>query len=1255
MKTPLPNPSAIALALAFAVTAGTAWPQQAPAPASARDPQVLAKYDRNKNGVLDADELRLLRDDELAASAPEAREQVVALSPFEVSATADRGYAATTTLAGNRLNTDLRDIGNAVSVITSQFMKDIGATSNETLLQYTLGTEVGNIQGNFAGVGDSAMLNESGRFANPNQNTRVRGLTAADNTRDFFTTSIPWDGFAVDRVELQRGANSILFGQGSPAGIINTGTKQASFKNASETEVRVGSFGTFRSTLDLNRVLLKDQLAMRVLGLYNDERFQQEPSFNRDRRLYGALRYEPAFMKQAAARTIIKANLEIGSITSNRPRTLPPVDRITPWFDTGTYQGRNLDGSPRTFRNLNRETFNPFQLQDDNTGRPNHGQMRPSINGGPNAGQPNPAYNPLIGSFAQSFGGPLAYFAGNGAPTFMVSEIRSTRGIGPNGNIDGNIGGIAFHRQGGISSESLFARNARLPFAEFGVYRNNNLTDPSVFDFYNNLIDGPNKSEWQNFRAMNVSLAQTFMKEKFGFEASYNREFYRNGQLSLMSDDRQSIQIDFNSVYSDGTPDGLNGEPYQDGTRNPNVGRPFISDSWQFGNNSNKTERESGRLTIFGTHDFARQMGQSWLGRLIGRHTVTGLYGQDGVKTGNRSWQRYAILDPAYRQLIGATPQIKFTDNLLAVSPVIYLGPSLINNTSARNLNIPRPGQVATVGTANIRLFDSTWAARPGVDPAALWVNNYASPGTNSTQAENPANYVGWRNVSFNVTDSEQGNRDALTTSARLTRSRVFSRVAVWQAHFWNNAVVGTYGLRRDVAKSWGFSRDSNSSPGFGQIDLGPTFRLPDNPSNRIEVTSKTWSAVAHLNRFFKGERLPVNVSLFYARSENFQPAANRVDLYGESIAAPQGRTTDKGVYIETKDGKFSVRVNRYETTARNAGSSGLGGGWFLGTSQAWAGNWANVFEFDLGGFTGDTANQGSTGRFTYSPGPGENQAQADTRERNAVAAWRAWQKQLDPRFYRAWGLRYDPNVAPGSQIRELSATTPLGFTLTEDSLSKGYEIEFAAQPTRNWRVSANAAKTDAQRANIGGAALADFVGKYEKALRDTAAGDLRIWWGGAGNETSLFQWNVNVGSEWTSRRLQEGTNVPELREWRFNTISTYSFTEGRLKGFDVGGGLRWQDTVVIGYKPIAGRTASEVSFDIANPYRGPTETNIDLWLGYGRRNVWRGIDWRVQLNVRNVAQHDSLIPITTQPDGTPAGFRIAPVELWTLSNTFKF
>ena len=74
------------------------------------DAGTLTKYDKNKNGVLDADEVATMQADQAkAAAAVETKsgtgeEQVVQLSPFEVSAMEDRGYAASNTLAGTRLN-----------------------------------------------------------------------------------------------------------------------------------------------------------------------------------------------------------------------------------------------------------------------------------------------------------------------------------------------------------------------------------------------------------------------------------------------------------------------------------------------------------------------------------------------------------------------------------------------------------------------------------------------------------------------------------------------------------------------------------------------------------------------------------------------------------------------------------------------------------------------------------------------------------------------------------------------------------------------------------------------------------------------------------------------------------------------------------------------------------------------------------------------------------------------------------------------
>ncbi len=75
-----------------------------------------------------------------------------------------------------------------------------------------------------------------------NSTTRVRGLDSADNTRDYFLTNIPWDAFDVGRVDLQRGPNSILFGTGSPAGIINVSTNAASFTNSYNFTNRVDNY-----------------------------------------------------------------------------------------------------------------------------------------------------------------------------------------------------------------------------------------------------------------------------------------------------------------------------------------------------------------------------------------------------------------------------------------------------------------------------------------------------------------------------------------------------------------------------------------------------------------------------------------------------------------------------------------------------------------------------------------------------------------------------------------------------------------------------------------------------------------------------------------------------------------------------------------------------------------------------------------------------------------------------------------------------
>ncbi len=143
----------------------------------------------------------------------------------------------------------------------------------------------------------------------PTEDTRIRGLAAADNTHDFFISDIPWDSYNIDRIDISRGPNAILFGEGSPAGIINAGSKSAEFINSGNLDLRFGSWGSTRESLDLNQVIVPGQVAFRLDVLHDDEKFEQQPAYSKDQRISGAIRIEPAFLNKNGNQTIFKGEL----------------------------------------------------------------------------------------------------------------------------------------------------------------------------------------------------------------------------------------------------------------------------------------------------------------------------------------------------------------------------------------------------------------------------------------------------------------------------------------------------------------------------------------------------------------------------------------------------------------------------------------------------------------------------------------------------------------------------------------------------------------------------------------------------------------------------------------------------------------------------------------------------------------------------------------------------------------------------------
>src|SRR4051812_46359549 len=74
-----------------------------------------------------------------AADTLEKKDEAVELSPFTVTTNKDRGYAATNAISGSRVDTPIKDLPVPMQVVTSEFIRDTGATDLRKSLSYVAG------------------------------------------------------------------------------------------------------------------------------------------------------------------------------------------------------------------------------------------------------------------------------------------------------------------------------------------------------------------------------------------------------------------------------------------------------------------------------------------------------------------------------------------------------------------------------------------------------------------------------------------------------------------------------------------------------------------------------------------------------------------------------------------------------------------------------------------------------------------------------------------------------------------------------------------------------------------------------------------------------------------------------------------------------------------------------------------------------------------------------------------------------------
>ncbi len=251
-----------------------------------------------------------------AASA--AEDAAVILNPFVVSTDANKGYYASETLSGTQLKSQVRDLANPITILTEEFMRDIGAVNYEEALEFLPSTQ--------AFKGDASDPESvSSRTGTP---FTVRGFRSSSLTNNFFTSRIKVDNFNTETVTQSRGPNSLLFGLGSVGGGLDATNKLGRFNaNSHSLDVRLDSEGSTRVSLDINRIIVPKKLALRFAALSTDQRTPREFQYMRRNSAYLNFTLQP--FKGAT----IHLNAETGRIDELNPRPYQAYDSVSAWLN----------------------------------------------------------------------------------------------------------------------------------------------------------------------------------------------------------------------------------------------------------------------------------------------------------------------------------------------------------------------------------------------------------------------------------------------------------------------------------------------------------------------------------------------------------------------------------------------------------------------------------------------------------------------------------------------------------------------------------------------------------------------------------------------------------------------------------------------------------------------------------------------------------------------------------------------------------
>jgi outer membrane receptor protein involved in Fe transport len=180
-------------------------------------------------------------------------EEIISLDVFDVRDDRDFGYMAANVESATRLDAAIVDIPMNITVFNEEFLRDTLATTLDDIVMFDPTVNVyGDGWGDdytMRGMGGGSVGGAGATFYNGFEQQSSRGLQTLVNTQ---------------RVEIMKGPNAVLYGQGAFGGTINRTSKKPQFKNRTWSRGTLNSTGHWQVHVDNQAPLIQRKLAYRL-------------------------------------------------------------------------------------------------------------------------------------------------------------------------------------------------------------------------------------------------------------------------------------------------------------------------------------------------------------------------------------------------------------------------------------------------------------------------------------------------------------------------------------------------------------------------------------------------------------------------------------------------------------------------------------------------------------------------------------------------------------------------------------------------------------------------------------------------------------------------------------------------------------------------------------------------------------------------------------------------------------------------------